>query len=229
MTNTTGYLISVVPLTRIPLTRDQAFFYTHKKELQRGVIVRITIGSRELDGIVLSSHKDFARAGGMKLKPIRAVLEYTPLHPEQLDLAAFISRKYYTSLGIVLKSFRVKEIARRKKLPVKPESQTLNLPKVETDICKKLLSKVAPNRSILLTTAHNPFRHEVIAYIIQVLTQNTGQILILVPEKLLVPIYETLLNTFLPQHHITAFTSDLSGGQESEAVKVVQNLSLIHI
>jgi len=99
------YIISIVPLTKIPLYRDQAFFYLYKNKITSGSLVKIPLGKRTIDGIVLESKSDFPRLGNIQLKKVASITEENFLTPNQIKLAQFISTYYFVSLGIAMKIF----------------------------------------------------------------------------------------------------------------------------
>ncbi|MCX6763348.1 MAG: primosomal protein N' [Candidatus Moranbacteria bacterium] len=116
-------ILDIVPLTRIPLTRNQSFSYLYDRELPAGTLVSIPLFHRNVEGIVLGNRPDFPRLGNIhpvkyaegvpasqvfnrvKLKKINKVLEENFLDEKQLELAKFISEYYISPLGIVMKGF----------------------------------------------------------------------------------------------------------------------------
>ena len=99
------YIISVIPLAKIPLSREQFFYYSYNQKIPLGSLTKIPLGKRKLQGIVIACQKDFPRLGNIELKKIDAILEKSFLTERQLTLARFISDYYIAPLGIVLKSF----------------------------------------------------------------------------------------------------------------------------
>lgn len=108
------YIIDVVPLTRIPLSRNQSFSYMHEEKLPAGTLVSVPLFSRKLEGIVVGSRDDFHRLGNIELKKIDKIIEKEFLTKSQLELARFISDYYISPLGIVLKGFVPKRTKSRK-------------------------------------------------------------------------------------------------------------------
>ncbi len=102
------FILSVVPLVRIPLSREQFFYYLANSQLPAGTLVSIPLFKKKIEGIVVESKNDFSRVGGMTLKKIDKVLEKKFLTENQLALAKYISDYYVVSLGIVMKNFVVK-------------------------------------------------------------------------------------------------------------------------
>lgn len=137
------FILDIVPLTKIPLTRNQSFCYISEEKLPAGTLVSIPLFRRNVEGIVVYPHtknsienesnnnypqnkntdfgvgvksrSDFKRYGGMKLKKIEKVIEKEFLTPKQLKLAQFISDYYISPLGVVMKNFVPKRMKRIKK------------------------------------------------------------------------------------------------------------------
>jgi primosomal protein N' (replication factor Y) len=113
------FVLDVVPLTKIPLNREQFFWYLADKNLTPGTLVNVPLFKRKVEGIVIRSRPDFKRSGNIELKKIDSVIKESFLTEPQLRLAKFISDHYISPLGIVLKSFIPKRVkSRNKKNPV---------------------------------------------------------------------------------------------------------------
>ncbi len=141
------FLISVIPLTRIPLSREQFFYYICERLLPAGTLVEIPFFRRKIEGVVLESKTNFSRAEKFKLKKITAILEENFLSSFQLELAKFISDRYFTPLGITLKMFLPKRIeVRRKKTFEKEASANL------ADLPRPVFSPEEKNAINLITT-----------------------------------------------------------------------------
>ncbi len=98
------YIIQVAPLLRLPLAGTQVFSYLHEKALSSGALVEIPFYRRTLQGIVISSKKDFPRSGGMKLKRVKLVMAENFLDSWQIELARELGRYYLSPPGLFLKS-----------------------------------------------------------------------------------------------------------------------------
>ena len=79
------YIISVVVPVRIPLNREQFFYYIHNKPLPVGTLIKVPFGKRFLEGIVLESKDDFKRLGNIKLKKISEVIAEKFITHKQVD------------------------------------------------------------------------------------------------------------------------------------------------
>ena len=108
-------IIDVVPLARIPLSRNQSFSYLSDEKLSAGTLVTVPLFRRKVSGIVTGHRPDFERLGNIELKKIEAIVAENFLTDKQLELAGFISDYYLSPIGIVLKSFVPKLTKERKK------------------------------------------------------------------------------------------------------------------
>lgn len=115
MISKSKYIIEVVPLTRISLSRHQSFSYSSSEEIPQGSLVSVSFFYRNIDGIVITSYSCEQWTKKFALKPIRSILEKSFLTSRQLELAKFTSDYYLCPLGIVLKSFIPKRVKARKK------------------------------------------------------------------------------------------------------------------
>ena len=218
------FILSVVPLVKIPLVREQFFYYLSDEKLPAGTLVSIPFSRKTISGVVIESKSDFSRSGGMILKKIEKVLEENFLTAEQLDLAKYISEYYFTSLGIVLKSFIVKRTkTRSKKTAVTVEKKiapTITLTP-EQKKAVMLISKtnakkdVAKNRPYLLFGPAGAGKTEVYIHsIIEFRKQNPeNQFLILVPEKTLTPQALERYGAYFDPKEIVLLSSNLSAGE----------------
>lgn len=212
-----SFLISVIPVMRLPLTRDQSFFYTHSAPLLPGTRVTIPVGKRTVEGVVRTSHADFARAGSLQIKPIEHVDATERLTTTQIALADFIAETSFCPLGIVMKNFLPKDMVARKKTLLPLPSERLFLPDPEHHVINEVLSALNTHGTALLQTTYNVHAHEAIATVIRALLgRSRGQILILVPENTLVPIYERMISAYCKEFTFVAFAADLSKGQSSQ-------------
>lgn len=122
------FIIDVIPLTKISLSRQQFFSYLHHEEIPVGTLVAVPFFRRNLEGIVLQSRSDFHRLGNFELKKITDVLAPDFITSKQLELAQFISQHYHCSLGIALRHFIPKRVKERN-----PEKQPTVTSKQSTE------------------------------------------------------------------------------------------------
>ena len=218
------FILSVVPLVKIPLSREQFFYYLASKKLSAGTLVSIPFSRKTISGVVIESKSDFSRSGGMVLKKIEKVLEENFLTAQQLKLAEYISGYYFSSLGVVLKSFVIKS------QKTKPKKSTITIgekitPKITlTPEQKKaviLISKTnskkdaAKNRTYLLFGPAGAGKTEVYIHsVIEFKKQNPeNQFLILVPEKTLTPQALERYGAYFNPNEIALLSSNLSAGE----------------
>lgn len=183
-----GYLISVVPSVKIPMNRDQFFYYEFDKKIPIGSKVKAPFGRRKIEGIVIETKSDFERMGNIQLKKIEDVLEKNFLTPEQLKLAQFISEYYLTSLGIVLKSFIAKEVKERKpfqydtfpkkELPGNTKEQQLAI----NEITKENKDFYPKENKYLLFGPASSGKTQVYFESIKKIIENGEQALVILPE-----------------------------------------------
>ena len=85
------FIIDVIPLTRIPMTRNHHFSYLSKEKIPFGTLVSIPLFKRSIRGIVIQSRSDFHRLGNIKLREITST-DFTSLITEnQMKIAEFVS------------------------------------------------------------------------------------------------------------------------------------------
>ncbi len=210
----TKFLISVIPLIRLPLTRDQEFFYTSKSQIPFGSFVNISIGNRNIKGVVTNSKKDFSRIGGMQLKPIKSVIKESYLTKSQYELAKFISSYYFAPLGIVIKYFLPKIVSPKTK--EKQINQTVRnmptIPKFEKACILEIEKTLKKNKTCTLKTTYNAFFSESLILIINNQIKNNGSVVIFVPERTLIPIYQNLLLTYFQKDIVITLSSNITKG-----------------
>ena len=142
--DTKQFLISVAPLTRIALTRDQSFFYTYNIELSVGTLVEVPIGRRKVEGVVTAVSADFPRESNFQLRPLTRILEKDFLTKEQLKLATFICEYYLSPMGVVLKHFLPKRVQMRGSIVLRKIKQKTITTTPEK---KKIISALSKNLS----------------------------------------------------------------------------------
>jgi primosomal protein N' (replication factor Y) (superfamily II helicase) len=191
------FIVSVVPLTKIPLTRDQSFFYLSNSALPSGTLVSAPLFRRKIEGVILESKKDFPRLGNIELKKIDKVIEENFLNEKQLKLASLISDHYISPLGVVMKNFIPKRVKSRgmnhETLNIEQNMKKIILAKEQNDavnnICKIDSKFKIQNLKFLLYGPSASGKTEVYIHAMLALKkqQPDYQFLILLPEKTLTP------------------------------------------
>ena len=206
------YIINVVPLTRIPLSRDQFFYYSFKKKISPGSLVEIPLGKRKIEGVVLSSKKDFPRLGNIELKNISSILEEKFVTSKQLGLAKFISDHYIISLGIVMKSFVPKRIKARK---VKNERKKLTPENIKLTEAQNIAIKeiTKSNSKFLLHGPASSGKTQVYFEAIKKIISKGGQALILLPELTITSQEIERYGEFFGEKNIAILHSKISKGK----------------
>ena len=120
------FVIEVIPLTILPPNVPQILSYFFDKKLERGAVVVVIIGSRSvkaivIDSIPLTEHKLGLKKAEFQLKKLSEVLMETPqISDRQLRIALWLSKTYYSPLGICLKTV-LPPFFLKKKFPILPE------------------------------------------------------------------------------------------------------------
>jgi primosomal protein N' (replication factor Y) (superfamily II helicase) len=191
------FIIDVVPLTRITLSRQQFFSYEWNEKIPAGSLVLVPLFRRTLEGIVVNCRSDFERLGNIKLKKINNIIEDNFLTDNQLKLAQFISDYYIYSLGVVLKFFVPKRVKSRNPKPITQNliSKKIILTKEQEKAVKVIITGYRlPATSFLLFGLASSGKTEVYIHAIAKISAQGGsasggkdQFLILLPELTLTP------------------------------------------
>jgi primosomal protein N' (replication factor Y) len=223
------FILDIVPLTRIPLTRSQSFSYLSDVLLSAGSLVIIPFSGRKIEGLVLGAKKDFPRAGGIELKKIEKVIEENFLTIQQIELAEFISDHYISPLGIVLKSFVPARVSSRS---AKHEAQstkkkniilTKEQQKAISEITGNRKSKIS-NKKFLLFGPSGSGKTEVYIHSILKLREKDPdlQFLILLPEQTLTPQAIERYSPYFKTEEIAVLSSNISKGRFCSAWEKVR-------
>lgn len=104
------YIIEVIPIVTLPSGVPQLLSYFHSAELQKGAMVEILIGRRKVKAIAVScssleEQKGLIKKSFFQLKKISNVLSEEPkVSKAQFKILLWLSRRYYTPLGLSLKT-----------------------------------------------------------------------------------------------------------------------------
>lgn len=206
-----SFIISVVPLVRISLNRDQFFYYLYNKKIPSGSLVSIFLGRRKIEGVVISSKSDFKRLGNIQLKKIDSVIKESFLTSEQLKLAEFISDYYIVSLGIVLKSFTPKRVGGRsiKHATYNIKHNKINLTNEQKGAVKLILKRA---KSYYLYSSERTAIY--IKAILEIKKRDLkSQFLILLPELTLISPTVEIYKNYFKESEIAILTGKVSKGQ----------------
>jgi primosomal protein N' (replication factor Y) len=210
--NDIKYLISVAPLTRISLAKDQSFFYIYESKLPVGTLVEVPIGKRKIEGIVTKCSKDFPRESNFQLKRLSKVLEKKFLTIQQLELAEFISSHYLSPIGIVLKHFIPKRVQMRGSIVHKKIKQKIIITDTVQD---DIISQISQNtKKYFLHITNSSDKFTILFSLIQkIIKQTDGQVLYLLPEMMQTPYFTAFLYHFFPSDQIAIMHSKLGKGE----------------
>lgn len=206
---TKNTIIDVVPLTRIPLSRQQNFSYLHSEKIPLGTLVSIPLFHRDVQGIVINNRDDFFRFGNIKLRKVNKTLDASLLTENQLKLAEFISDYYICPLGIVLKFFVAKKTRSRI-----IERETLNVERKNiklTNEQKKIIKKIISHNSSLLIASDEKIG--IYLELINKTLKTKKQMLFLVPEISLIFQIVDILKEYFDKDAIVLFHSQLKGSE----------------
>jgi primosomal protein N' (replication factor Y) len=214
-------IVDVVPIARIPLSRNQSFSYLSDVEIPAGSLVSVPLFHRTVEGIVTGNRPDFERLGNIELKKVSAVSKENFLDKKQIALAQFLSDYYFSPLGIVLRSFIPKRVKARtiKKLSLEV-SKNLSEAKprvVLTPEQKNAINKIStnyklPTTNFLLYGPAGSGKTEIYIEAIKNLKKNE-QALILVPELTLTPQAIERYSAQFGRENIAVLTSKVSKGE----------------
>ncbi len=220
--------IEVAPLTSLPLTRGQFFTYASGIEVRPGTLVSIPVTTRTLKGVVFASYNMSSGDRKMppfKVKPIISVLQDDFLTPEQLQLALFISKRYFTSLGRCLVHFAPQTATSRTKsaLPivstVAAPSKTIHPTKEQQHAIQTISERKA--KEVYLFGPASSGKTEVYIRSIKKIIRKGGQALVLVPELTLIPQEIDRYSEAFGKEHITLLHSHIAPGTFYETWKKI--------
>ena len=112
------FILSVIPLTKIPRPAPQAFDYFASDKISIGGIVQIKIAHRSLLAIVIScvpvgQKKQSIKKSSFQIKPIDKVINKNAVIPRHhIELVLWTSSYFYSSLGLTMKALLPKSFAR---------------------------------------------------------------------------------------------------------------------
>lgn len=227
-----NWIVDIVPITRIALSRQQFFSYLNPKEVAPGSLVSIEFFRRNIFGITLKNRKDFERFGNITLKKIQKVEEEALLTDKQIELAKFVSEYYFCPLGTVLKFF-VPKIAKKRKVKsekrkVDSKPKKINLTQEQQEAIDKITNPLKfdiGNLKFLLYGPSSSGKTEVyINSISKFKSQNSKlQFLILLPELILTPQAIERYGEYFSEDETVLVHSKLSKGELYENWKKVKS------
>jgi primosomal protein N' (replication factor Y) len=225
MSKQSSYIINVAPLVNISISQNQVFSYFFEKKLNPGTLVEISFSGRKIKGVVLNSYPASEKnpAKGFKIKKIEKVLVKEFLNAKQIELAQFIADYYFSSLGIVLKSFVPQITKARKK-----ENEIQNMVQKNIKLTpeqQNAVNRISTNppvgglkaKKFLLFGPSGSGKTEVYIHAILAIRKKAkdlaGQFLILIPDAFLTPWAIERYTQYFKPEEIVVLNSRLSKGQ----------------
>lgn len=229
MAKSDKFIFSIVPLTKLPLNREQAFSYRSEEGLSEGDLVSVPFSNRKIEGVVVGRVGDKPSASGknLKLKDVDSLIEKGFVSPEQFELARFAAEYYFSPLGIMLKNFVPKRAKARKKKAV--AEQEKEMPDIRlTPEQSSAVSRIAgrgKDREFLLFGPAGSGKTEVYIHSILELRKSDPetQALILLPEKTLTPQAIERYGAYFPADEIAVLSSNVSSGAFYEGWQRIRN------
>lgn len=176
------FIIEVIPLAILPNNVPQLLSYFHDVQLEKGAMVEVMIGRRNIKAIVVSCTSLEQQKGSLKksmfqLKKISKVISQEPKVSEiQFKILLWLSRHYYTPLGLSLKTV-FPSFLFTKKYSIKKNEVSKKLSKPEL---------------IILST------EDTIKKIHSLIKKVTGQVLIIVPDRIVLDYFQASFIKYNP-------------------------------
>lgn len=184
------FVIEVIPLTVLPPNVPQILSYFFDKKLERGAVAQISIGNRSVkaivvDSIPLAEHKMGLKKAEFQLKKLSEVLTETPqISDRQLRIAIWLSKAYYSPLGMCLKAV-LPPFFLKKRYEVSPEPVNPDAADGSGSRPPTLRSEQAERRErkpdFILTDAKNALKN--IMPLIKSAVSKDGQVVLVVPDN----------------------------------------------
>lgn len=185
-------LVEVIPSTKLPLGSPQRYTYQTSAKLQAGQAVSVSLGNRNLSGIVAGVGRTLP--AGIRAKPARALTWSLP--PAYLALVSDLARTYRVSEGLIVKLMtapateavkKTKGKARvsKKVAAAKTNSAPIGVPTLNTDqrgVADQLVAALGSSKRFLLDGVTGSGKSEVYAHVAERVLEGNGQVLLLVPE-----------------------------------------------
>ena len=213
-------IANIIPTTQIPLNKLQYFSYSIpknlKKDIKPGIEVKIPLGKKEISGIVFNITTQTPK---FKLKNILEIADIIPvLSFNQLKLAQWISKYYYTSLGIVIKTMLPKKVQARKHKSIKLSKEKVPFPeltKTQSEIYNSI-NKIK-QKLFLIHGVTGSGKTEIYLKLIKDTLDQGKQVIFLVPEISLTPQTVQKIASRFDHSILTLLHSNLSAGEKYKA------------
>ncbi|MGK2848869.1 MAG: replication restart helicase PriA [Minisyncoccota bacterium] len=205
------YRLEIAPIVILPLNRSPLFSYLAHEAILPGAYVSIPFGKQIIKGVVFACAPLPGQAPPW-MKFVGAILAPQFVTEKQRELAEYISEEYFTSLGKTLKHFIPQRTRLVKK--ISPVSDTKNFPtrsNTQTKSILKIYQALSFTTPGFLDVSALDDTSSVFEHIIRQ-TIKKRQVLILVPEIMLLPEWENMLHEHFPTETIAVLSSQLARG-----------------
>ena len=196
MSSSNNKRVEIIPVLNIPYSQLQTYTYSIPSSMERkirvGQLVEIFFRRRKIKGVVIKiysgKNKILARKPKIKLSPIlRFDDSGIILSENQIKLAEFISRYYYVSLGLAVKTILPPVTRRepRKKIEFnlsEKNSKALERHCLANSKIKKLSQNLLKNKKTLFIHNLTAARHQIYLEIIKKNISKNRQVILLLPD-----------------------------------------------
>src|SRR3989344_3901693 len=216
------FILDVIPTIRIPKTDIQILSYFSKEPLPAGALVRVPLGSRKINALVVDSHdlekqRIRIKQSRFQTKNISSVISKEPvLNATQLQLLKYLADYYIASPALFVSAMLPGYLINKKTpitivpttpfpIPAKPDQSSYLTIVTSEDRIKSAIFKP--------TLINKDGRLKEYEKIISSHLSDGKQILLLVPELARVKYYENYFASYNP----TTLTSELTPKKFFEA------------
>ncbi|MEK7493530.1 MAG: primosomal protein N' [Patescibacteria group bacterium] len=204
------YLLDVIPVVKLPMADMQLLTYFSKEALPVGALVRVPIGRRAINALVVGSttmgeQKIAIKKSSFQIKGITSVITAEPaLNRDQIALLNYSAQYYLAPFSFFANTFVPAYLVKKEK--------TLALDAVAMPDRSK---QHAPKPLLVRSQA----REELYAREIDACIAQGRQILLVVPEAALVRAWEQKLQ----RYQLLTLTSDLTAKKFFDAWRALRN------
>lgn len=211
-------VVQIAPLENTGrMSSDFSYLIPEKFDLKIGTLVKVPFGKKEIEGIVIC--KESIEKPKFKLKSVKMIVENEALKSYHIDLARWMSIRYMTPLGVVLKTMLPK---RPKYLPktspqIKQKStkfQKLKLIEEQEKSLKEI--KNAKQNTTLIFGVTGSGKTEIYLRLIEKVIKNNKQALFLIPEIALTPQTIERVKSFFNGEEVAIMHSKIPEGKKYE-------------
>lgn len=177
------FIIEVIPLAILPSSVPQLLSYFHDAQLRKGALVEILVGKRKIKAIVISStpleeQKGVLKKSIFQLKKISKVISEEPkVSDVQFKILLWLSKHYYTPLGLSLKTVFPSFLLNKK----------ITIQNLAID------EKHNKKPGLIITTASNQG-----AKLLDWINRANGQVLMVVPDRVVLSYFQSVLGKYEP-------------------------------